>query len=70
MALGINLTSVGLSSNNKEFDKELQEFNTNSEYLIDLTYRLNSTWSVAAGFGKIKETASNFKKPTTDMEQV
>lgn len=62
MALGINLTSVGLSSNNKEFDKELQELNTNSEYLIDLTYRLNSTWSVAAGFGKIKETAFELQK--------
>jgi hypothetical protein len=61
-ALGVNLTDVSLSSENKELNEDLVRQNTGSESIYDLNYIINSSWAATFGVGKIKESAFEFEK--------
>ncbi len=62
LGLGVNFSSVALSSKNKDLNEIFEKQNTNSEYIVDLNYILNSNWAFTAGAGKMKETAFELEK--------
>lgn len=62
MALGYNVSSVFLSSDNKDVDDILRKQNTGSEYVWDLNYIFDSTWSVTGSVGKVKVSAFELEK--------